>query len=324
MTLQGASTTFNINKDGSYTIETDGGMAHFIAIRAQGTLSASQLKSFENGLAKMQSGPKLPANLPGIVPGSGEFTITWDGGSVSGAVNAKGAIDDAKQNGQDVSAWKLVEPMLTKFQSSEAALEKAYNPTAVAPDKKAPFDSLSIEEHNSWTGGVDKLTVKPDGSYTLERSLGQSTLTGTLTADQLASLTKAYKQNTLAADNGKMIGGLIPDDTQFTITASEGGKTYSVNGSVDSSQLGPLQAIEKALVGDVNGLQPPVAKPIAAPGDDTGPKLGVPTGPDHKIVDPILVDRGARSTGMSKVLTDRVKDGSADADGKGGDAAKDR
>src|SRR5581483_5764295 len=55
MTLQGASTSFNIDKDGNYTVTTDGGMAHFIMIRAKGQLSSSQMQSLENALAKMKT-----------------------------------------------------------------------------------------------------------------------------------------------------------------------------------------------------------------------------------------------------------------------------
>lgn len=342
VTLQGSSTSFNIDKDGNYTVVTDGGMAHFIMIRAKGKLTSSQLKSLETAVAKLKAG-KAEGNLPGIVPGSPEFTLSYEEGgkttSVNGAVNMKGAIDSAKQNHQDVSLWKVVEPIVNKVQTLETAVEKAYNPVAPAPDSKPKFDELSIEERNSWTGGVDRLTIQPDGTYKLERSLGQSTLTGKLTKAQLDKIVKAYDQNTLAADNGKMVGGYIPDDTMFTITAKEGGKTYKVNGSVDSSKLGPLQALEKVLVGDVNSLQPPAAKPIDVKTEDKkdegllakassffsdtwnkflgnkdAVKTAATTGVDAN-------GRPSRTTGMSSALADRVRDGAAKADGK--DAAAD-
>jgi hypothetical protein len=350
MTLQGSSTNFNIDKDGNYTITTDGGMAHFIMIRAQGKLSASQLQSLENSLAKM-SASGASGNLPGLVPGSPEFTISYESGgktkTVSGAWNTKGAIEEAKQNGQDVSAWKTVAPFVNKFNLMETALEKAYNPTAPAPDKKPAFDELSIEERNSWTGGVDKLTIDKDGTYKLERSLGQSTLTGKLTKAQLDAIVKAYDHNTLAADNGKLVGQVIPDDTMFTITSKEGGNTYKVNGSVDATTLGPLQALEKVLVGDVNSLQPPVAKPLVAKDankdqnakDQSAPKDESLLGRAERFFggawDSLLGNKDAvkaaatadnagrpsRTAGMGGLLADRVVDGSAKADGK--DAAAD-
>jgi hypothetical protein len=340
MTLQGSSTSFNIDKDGNYTITTDGGMAHFIMIRGKGQLSASELQSLENSLAKMKAA-SASGNLPGIVPGSPEFTISYDEGgtttSVNGAVNVHGAIADAKSNHQDVTAWKAVAPFVTKFQTLETALEKAYNPTLPAPDKKPAFDELSIEERNSWTGGVDKLTVNKDGTYKLERSLGQTTLTGTLSKQQLDAIVKAYDQNTLAADNGKSVGGYIPDDTMFTVTAKEGANSYSVNGSVDSTNLGPLEALEKVLVGDVNALQPPAVKPIAAK-DATDQKdeslLGKAKSFFSDSWSKLLGNRDAvkaaaatdagrpsRTAGMSGLLTDRVVDGATKADGK--DAASD-
>jgi hypothetical protein len=330
MTLQGASTSMVVDKDGNYTITTDGGMAHFIAIRGKGKLTAEQMSSIETYLEKADKA-NPPANLPGIVPGAAGFTISWDGNhSVSGSTNVAGAIEDAKQNHQDVSGWTAMKPLFTKLSSLETALEKAA-PTLTAPDdatKKAalPFDELKIHESSLiGPGGVpptSTLTIKSDGSYTLDHTgnpaLGQkdTSITGQLTPDQIASLAKAYKANTLAADNGKSVGGLIPGDSEFTITASEGGKTYTVQGPVDSKKLGPLQALEKVLVGDVSGLHPAVAQPLDK--DSSIPESST------KFFDDVSASRTAisardgvaRTAGLSGVLKARVDGESSKADGK--------
>lgn len=321
-TLMGSSTSFNIQADGSYTITTDGGMAHFIMIRGQGKLSPSQLKSIETAVSKLDKATP-PASLPGLVPGSEGFTISWDGKSTGGALNMKEAIADAKQRGLDVSAWKAVEPIVTKINSLETKLESSYNPVKPAPEKKADFDSVTIEERNSWTGGTTKLTVNGDGTYTLERPLGQSTLTGTLTKSQLDKLTKAYNEQALSADNGKFVGSVIPDDTLFTITAKEGGKTYTVNGAMDSKNLGPLQQLENVLAGDANKFQPPAAAPLkdASVPDDakkffdgvSAARAGATPADAAKAAAAL---RTARTTGMSGSLDARVNGEADKADGK--------
>lgn len=307
--MDGGSTVMDIGKDGSYTVFENGGMAHFVILKAQGKLSDADLKALEGQVNKAIAA-KPPANMPGLVPGSPEFTISWKQGSssgtVSGATNTKAAIADAKSRGLDVSDWKVVASLLKKFQGVEDKAITDYKPTLPTPDKKAAFDEISIEEHNSWTGGVDKLTVKADGSYTLERSLGQSTLTGVLSKTQLDAIVKAYDSGVMKTEDGKMVGGMIPDDTSFTITSSEGGKTYKVNGFVDSQNLGDLAKLERALVGDVNSLQPPVAKPIdkTAEKDKTAAADGVTDA---------IKNRGAGETGprtgMGTILEDRTREG---------------
>jgi hypothetical protein len=335
-TLIHPSTVFSVDKDGNYTITTDGGMAHFVKIDAQGKLSASQLQSLENALDRMAKASPA-ASLPGMVPGSPEFSITYQGKTINGAVNFKAAIEDATQNGNKdaASIWKPVEPVLKKMTSLETSLQKDYNPVAPDPTKKdkAPFDELKIETHSSWTNTSQTLTVKSDGSYTLERGLGQSTLTGTLTDTQMQELIKAYNQKTVQADNGKMVGGMVPDDNSFTITAQEGGKTYSFNGFVDSQNLGPVASLEKALVGDVNVLQPPVAKPLTADAaKDNGPSKtdgligGVDKASGSSVADVAKAAAatlgGRTATDGAAVLQGRV-DGAKDAaDGK--DAASEK
>ncbi len=308
MTLEGASTTFDIKSDGSYTVTTQGGIAKFIEINAQGKLSSSELTSLRNALSKVQKADP-PANLPGLVPGSPGFDISWSEGgkpmSTGGATNVKAAIQDAEQNHQDVSAWKAVAPLLTKMQTLQTSLEKSYNPVKPAPADKSKFDQLTIEEQNTWNGSTTKLAVNGDGSYTLTSSLSSTPVTGTLTADQLAALNKAYDANAIQANDGKMVGGLIPDDTEFKITATQGGQTFAFNGSVDSSSLGALQSLEKALVGDVNAVQAPVAQPLAKDAD----------GKDATPADAAM-GRPARTPGMSAELQGMVQQGADKSDGK--------
>ncbi|HZU95295.1 MAG TPA: hypothetical protein VFF73_01200 [Planctomycetota bacterium] len=332
-TLMAPSTTFSVDKDGKYTITTDGGMAHFVRIDAQGQLSAAQLKSLENALDKMAKANPV-ASMPGLVPGSPEFSITYGGKTINGAVNFKAAIEDATQNGNEEAAiiWKPVEPVLKKMTSLETSLQKNANPVAPDPAKKdkAPFDELQIQTRNSWTGATETLTVKSDGSYTLDRGLGQSPLSGSLSSAQLSELEKAYSLKTVKAENGKMVGGLIPDDTTFRITATEGGQSYWFTGSVDSGNLGPVAKLEKALVGDANVLQPPVAKPLADPAaKDNGPSKtdGLIGGVDKaNVADAAKAAAATLGSRGSSAGADLVKarvDGAKDAaDGK--DAASER
>jgi len=336
MTLMGASTSMNIDANGNYTVTTDGGVAQFIAIRAKGTLTPDQIKSLQNMISKADAG-NPPADLPGLVPGSPGFTISWnDNGTqrtVSGATNIKAAIEDAKQQHEDISGWTVMKPFFTKLSTLESSVEKAYNPVAPVSGKKAPFDELKIEETSTFgPGGVPPthtLDVKSDGSYTLtttgDPALGQKTTTisGQLTADQLASLVKAYKQNTLAKDNGKYVGGLVPDANEFTITATEGGKTYSVRGSVDGNKLGPLQALEKVLNGDLTDLHPTAAQPLekdsSIPDDATSffnRSSASRTAESPSTIASARAERASRTDGLNGVLKSRVEGEAAKTDGK--------
>ncbi len=292
-TLQGSSTAFNIDLDkGDFTIVTDGGVAHFMMVRAQGTLKANELQSLVGAFNRLVKS-KPPASLPGVVMGAGSFTLDWSDngsedsnythtgstGTVTGSSNVKGAIEEAKQRGLDTQAWDGVAPLIQKLQALEPKLEKDYQKgvknLAKATDDEAkrnpgsvvdgpdlfPFQSLSISLESSWGAGTDSLSIDKNGNFKLTRSLGQSTITGTLTGDQERRIESAYKVNVLARDNGKTLGKMVPDGSIFTVSATEGGKSYTVKGFVDGGKLGPLETLEKALLGTLEGEEPPAAAP---------------------------------------------------------------
>jgi len=219
-----------------------------------------------------------------------------------------------------------------------AALPPA-NPV-VNPTKSDKFDKIEIETQNPWTQWKDFLTINPDGTYTYTRG-GPDVLapeTGKLTPAQLAAIEKSFDANTLAADNGKTIGTMIPDGTLSTITATVNGKAYTVNAYADAKNLGPLAGLEKALMGDLSSVQPKVA-PAAADtqgkksdggflnqvGDffgsvgDTisgwfgGKKSATVAKTSDETVDSV---RGVRSKGMSGALSTDIQGATDAADGK--------
>jgi hypothetical protein len=333
-TLIHPSEVLSVDADGNYTLTQDGGMAHFVRVLSQGKLSKSQLSSLQKALDKM-SAKSPPSQLPGMVPGSPGFEITYDGKTISGAVNFKGAIEEAMQNGNEEAGiiWKPVEPVLQKLQSLESSLANSGSVTPPkAPDKSdAPFDQLKIEMTNPWSGMDETLTVNKDGSYSLTRAGRQpgTTLTGTLSPEQMKELVKAYNAKAVQADNGRLVGAPIPDASIFTITATEDGKTYSFNGSVESQNLGPVAALEKALVGDATKIVTPAAA-TADPNKidtttvprDTGGVDGSTAGNGPKFpIDTVTTPR-ARTAGLSGTLTTRIDAATGEADGK--DAATDR
>jgi hypothetical protein len=305
----GSTTTMTIKGDGSYEVTTAGNMAHFIAIDAQGQLSAPELASLQNALAKVQKADP-PANLPGLVPGSSGFTISWSQagkqGSTGGSTNIAGALQDAKQQGLDASAWTAVAPLFKKLDSLESSVEQSSKAPAAAPDKK-PFDDLTFK----WTdpnidprlGNVTTLAVKADGSYTLERPLGQSTLTGTLTPAQLKSIVASYDPSNIQRDAGYSVSG-----ANVTIVADQGGKSYTVQGIIPTPGMtlngepivpgGDFVGLMTALESVSNQVQPSVAHPPTLDGkDDT-------------------VGRPSRTPGMSSQLQGLVEQGAAKSDGK--------
>jgi hypothetical protein len=329
MTLIHPSEVFSVDADGNFTITEDGGMAHFVRVINQGKLSKSQLSSLQRALDKMAA-KSPPAQLPGMVPGSPGFEITYDGKTISGVTNVKAAIDEAEQNGNEEAAiiWKPVQPVLSKLQALETSLSTPVTPPT-APDKSdAPFDDLKMEITNPWSGMDETLTVNKDGSYSLARAGRQpgTTLTGTLSPEQMKELVKAYNLKAIKADDGHLVGAPIPDASLFTITATEGGKTYSFNGSVESNGLGAVAALEKALVGDASKIVNPA--PAADPNKidtttvprDTGGVDGSTGGNGPKF--PIDTVTTPRTTGLSGTLSTRIDAATGEADGR--DAATDR
>jgi hypothetical protein len=126
--LDGGSTVFDINRaTGAYTVEENGGMAHFIELKSMGKLSPAQMKSIEKALSTAEAA-KLPAQMPSaLVAGAPEFTIAWateggPGGSISGPNNPSAATE-----GQPASVkklWSALDPLLSKVSKLEASLVK--------------------------------------------------------------------------------------------------------------------------------------------------------------------------------------------------------
>src|SRR5581483_2199981 len=126
--LDGGSTVFDVNRaTGAYTVEENGGMAHFIELKSMGKLSPVQMKSIEKALGTAEAA-KLPAQLPGaLVAGAPEFTVAWTneggpGGSISVPNNPSAATEG--QSAAVKKMWAAVEPILNKMSKLEGSLVK--------------------------------------------------------------------------------------------------------------------------------------------------------------------------------------------------------
>lgn len=142
------------------------------------------------------------------------------------------------------------------------------DPVAATAASKASFTSIRYQTFNSWTGTTSTFTVSADGSYTLDNGLG-SKFSGKLSPAQLSALRSGLTKADLKGNDGKQVGGMVPDDTSFQIRETEGGKTYKISGFVDSANLGVVKSLVSSLQDAVNKAQPPAAHPIDSGADKT-------------------------------------------------------
>jgi hypothetical protein len=125
------TSTLTVKANGDYTLTTTGDPALGQKTQTyQGQLSADQMKSL-NSAFKKASDASLPKEMPGLMPGGPEFTITMTSAGKDQTV--QGAVAGQKA-GQGAAEWAALQPLLSKLESVQTQAESA-PPTAIDPAK---------------------------------------------------------------------------------------------------------------------------------------------------------------------------------------------
>jgi hypothetical protein len=228
--LDGGSTVFDVNRStGAYTVEENGGMAHFIELKSMGTLSKAQLSSIEKALETARAA-NAPAQMPGaLIEGAPEFTIAWSqeggaGGSISGPNNPTAAVEG--QSAKVKALWKAVTPLLSKMDKLEGSLVKNHPYT---PDIRTVEEAAKPED----------ASAKPEDAAKKPKTV------------DLGNLDKPGKEFATAASKAGLVadGGLFLQPGQKVTFETE---RNQINGIADMKSSNPDVTITSKVVKSMN------------------------------------------------------------------------